>query len=139
MKIHFHAVFGKNEEDFWSLVEIFKLITPDMFEGVFQNYRYSVVRENNVLCGFTVVEFPLMNPNDVIMLTKIMEDMIIGYGHTKSFLDCYIANLALTDFELANVYNKKSKVTKSLIEGIFNINDYEDGEITNHPFGVIFT
>lgn len=137
LKIHFHEVLGKKQEDVWSLVKIVKIISitlDTLFEGVLQNYRYSVVRANNVLFDFTIGDFPLINLNDLITITKIMGNIhkhqvqdkpsyIIGYGHTKSFLDYYTANLALTKFELANVFNKNSKVPKSLLKGKFNIND----------------
>lgn len=78
MKIHFDVVLGKKEEDVWSLVKIVKLIsiTPNaMFEGVLQNYRYCVVKSNNVMVDFTIAEFPLMNLNDLITIMKIMGDM----------------------------------------------------------------
>lgn len=46
LKIPFHAVLGKTEEDVFSLVKIVKIISINLdtlFEGVLQNYRYSVV------------------------------------------------------------------------------------------------
>lgn len=70
-------------------------VTPDtMFEGVLQNYRYTVVRANNILFDFTIADFPSMNHNDIIKISKILGDLtnaqiqnkasyIIGYGHIK--------------------------------------------------------
>lgn len=61
MKICFHDVLGKNKEKVWSLVKIINLvsITPDaLFEGVLQNIRYNVVREDNVILDFTIADFP---------------------------------------------------------------------------------
>lgn len=75
LKMRFHALFGKNEEEVWSLVNIVKLISiaPDsLFEGVLQNFRYNVVRENSVLFEFTITDFPHMNMSDLITTVKLM-------------------------------------------------------------------
>lgn len=90
-----------------------------------------------------------MNLNDLITITKILGDVsksqvqdkalyIIGYGHIKSFLDCYFAHLALKNVDLSTVFNKKSKVSKALLKGKLKIDDYEDWEIANQPLGVVF-
>lgn len=126
-KIHFYVVLGKNEEDVWSLVKIVS-ITPDaLFKVILQNYRYSVVWENNVLFDFTIFDFLLMNLNYLITATKILGDLIkyqiqdktsyiIGYGHIKRFLDGYFAHLALTNIDLSIAFNRMSKVPKGFIE-----------------------
>lgn len=151
MKIRFHVVLEYKEEEVWSLVKIIKLvsITPDViFEGVVQNYRYKVVRANYTLYKFTIVDFPLMNLNDLITVTKIMGDMnndrvqdkasyIIRYSHIKSFV-CYYAHLSLTDFEFPTTFNKKLKVPMSIFKGNLNADDYEDGEILMKSKGVMF-
>lgn len=80
-----------------------------MFEGALQNYWYKVVMDTNILFEFTIVEFTLMKLNDIITTMTIMGDLnnhqvedkasyIIGYSHTKSFLNYYFSLLALTDF-----------------------------------------
>lgn len=82
-----------------------------MFEGIIPNYRYKVIRSNNTPYEFTIVDFPLMNLNDLITQAKIMGYLdndhisnkatyIIGYGHINNFIDCYFAYLGLTGFEM---------------------------------------
>lgn len=152
MKIRFHFALFKKEEDVWSLVKYVKLIsitTDSMFKGVLQNNRYIDVREYSVLFDFTSDEFPLMNLNDLITIMKIMGNLgnnevkyktlyIIGYIHINGFLDCYLAHLALTDYEFTTAFNKNSKVPKSLLKLKINVDDYIDGEIINEPLGVVF-
>lgn len=83
----------KNEEEVWSLVKIFKLmsIVPDvLFGGFLQNFRYSVVRGNNVAFEFTIVDFPLMNLDDLITVTKILCNVngskVAGENRSESLL-----------------------------------------------------
>ncbi|CAI9280723.1 unnamed protein product [Lactuca saligna] len=129
LNIRFYVVLRKNEKDMWSLVNI-KLISithDTLIEGVLKNYRYSLVRENNVLFDFTITDFPLMNLVDLVMIAKILGDLIksqihekssyiIGYGHIKCFLDCYYAYLALTYLDLSTAINKNLKVSKALLK-----------------------
>lgn len=152
MKIRFHVVLEYKEEEVWSLVKIIKLvsITPDViFEGVVQNYRYKVVRANYTLYKFTIVDFPLMNLNDLITVTKIMGDMnndrvqdkasyIIRYSHIKSFINCYFVRLTLRDYKFTTSFKKKSKVPESISKGKLNIDDYAYGEIVNKRKGAVF-
>lgn len=47
LKIIFHAVLGKTEDEVWSLVKIVNVMTimPDvLFEGLLQKFRYVAVR-----------------------------------------------------------------------------------------------
>lgn len=69
MKMRFHAVLGKREEEIWSLVKIVRVlnISKDiLFEGILQNYHYHAVWANNVAFDFSVAYFPLMNFCDLI-------------------------------------------------------------------------
>lgn len=78
LKILFHVVIRKNKKDMWSLVKIAKIVSiahDVLFEGVLKNYRYSVVRANNILFEFTIADFPLMNLNDLIMVMKLLGDL----------------------------------------------------------------
>lgn len=152
MKIIFHAILGKKEEEVWFLVKIIKLvsITPYVvFEGVIPNNRYKIVRANNSLCKFTIADFPVMNLNYLITITKILGDVnndkvqdrasnIIGYSHTKSFIYYYFPHLELTNFEFSTSSKKNPKFPNSILKGKMNIDDYEDGEIIMKPKGVVF-
>lgn len=42
------------------------------FEDTFHNYRYKVIQGNIEELEFTIVDFPLLNPNDFMNLVKIM-------------------------------------------------------------------
>ena len=126
MKLRFHAVVGKDQEDVWSLVKIKRVlsITKDvMFEDMIHNFRYHVFRANNVSCDISVADFPLMNLNDLIQVALILKDMDasqlqatdkdvlrLGFGHIKIFIDNYYDCLALTDLELASALRKEVKV-----------------------------
>lgn len=75
LKLRFHVVLGKKEEEVWSLVKIVKVLNiskDTLFEGLLENFRYHMVRANNVSCYFLVVDFPLMNLNDLINVLKIL-------------------------------------------------------------------
>lgn len=115
----FHAVLRKNEEEVWSLVKIAKLISialDSLFEGMLHNIRYNVVRANNVAFDITIADFPLMNVNGLITSAMLMGNLrktqiidkttcILGYGHIKTILDAYFANLALIDIYLSTLFN----------------------------------
>lgn len=65
---------GKNEDEAWSSVKIVKVmivIHENFFEGLLQNFRYVVLRANNVVFKFTIADSTLMNLNDLITVTKI--------------------------------------------------------------------
>ena len=73
LKLRFNAVLGKTEEEIWSLVKIVKVLkfSKDvLFKGVLQNFKIHFVRANNVSFEFSVVDFPLMNINDLINVSK---------------------------------------------------------------------
>lgn len=154
LKFYFHAVLDKNEEEVWSPMKIVRviLIFPDvLFEGLMQNFLYYVVRVDNVAFEFTDVDFPLVNVNDLIIISNILcyvdasqvakgnrNTFIIGYGHIKAFIDCYYDYFAIIDIELAMEINKRSKVSKDLLKGRMSIEKFGDGEIIHKPFGVFF-
>ena len=119
--------------------------------GLLQNFRYSVVRANNVEFEFSVADFSLMNLNDLISITNILinldvskipetnrNDFILGFGHIKAFLDSYYEYLAITDNDLVIAIKKTVKVPQTLAKAKLNINEFEDGEIIHHPYGVVF-
>lgn len=64
LKIRFHAIFGKNESEVWSVVMIAKVMTilqENLFEVLLQNFHYVVLRANGVFCEFSIADFQLMN------------------------------------------------------------------------------
>lgn len=154
LNIHFHEVFGKSEEEVWSLVKIIRvmLVVPNvLFEGFLQYFPYSVVKENNVVLELTIAYIPLRNLNDLIIVSKILcnvdtskvaeensDVFVLGYAHIKALLDCYYKYLAITDIDLSKAINKSSKVPQSLLKGKLNIDKFEDGEVIHTPFGVVF-
>lgn len=86
---------------------------------------------------------------DLITVMKIMGDLnnnqvqdktqyIIGYSHTKSFIDYYFSHLALIYNGFANSFKKKPNVPKTILKGKENIDDYGDDEILSQPGGVVF-
>ena len=100
---------------------------------------------------FTIDDFPLMNLNDHISITKILinedvskipksnrNDFIIGFGHSKAFLESYYEYIAITNNDLALAIKKNVKVPQTLAKAKFNINEFEDGEIIHQPYGVVF-
>ena len=122
------------------------MLRESLFEGLLQNFRYYVLRANNVAFDFSVANFPLMNLNDLINVAKILstadvsklqvnrkEDFLIGFAHIKVFIHNYYDCLAMTDIELAMVVNRTSKVPQSMLKGKGSLKDYEDGEIIHKP------
>lgn len=76
LKLIFHVVLGKREEEICSLVKIVKVlnISKDvLFKGVLHNFRFRAIRANNVAFDFSVVDFPLLNTNDLIDVAKILK------------------------------------------------------------------
>ena len=122
------------------IVKVFNITKDVLFEGVLQNYRFHVVRANNVACDFSVVDFPLMNMNDLINVANILrsvdvsklqvnnkEDFLIGLAHIKLFIDKYYDCLALTDVQLAIAMGCQVKVPLLLLKGQGNLKDFDDG------------
>lgn len=75
LKLRFHIVLGKRKEDIWSLVKIVRvlnILNDVLFEGLLQKYQFYVVRTNNVACDFSVIDFPLINMNDLINVSNIL-------------------------------------------------------------------
>lgn len=94
-----------------------------LFEGPLENFCYIFIRENNMLFEFIVADFPLMNLNDHIIVTKILsyvdvtkiietnnDPFIVSFAHIKTFLDSYYKYLAITYIDLALFINKTLKV-----------------------------
>lgn len=143
MKFHFYAVLGKNEEEVFSLIKITRVmgITKDvLFEGMLQNYRFHVVQENNVTSDFSVVDFPLMNLHDILVVALIMksvdvlklqvtskEDFMNSFGLLKVFIEGYFSSLALSDVELAKVMGKEVEFPQTILMTKANINKLQDG------------
>lgn len=154
MKLRFHVVLGKKEEEVWSLFKIVKVLNiskDTMFEGLLHNFRYHVVKENNVACDFSVVDFPYMNLNDLLNVEKILsyvdvlklqankkEDFVIGFAHIKLFINDYYDCLGMTDVELALAMNRTVTVPQSMLKGQGSLKNFEDGEICLKPLGVVF-
>lgn len=57
---------------------------------------------------------------------------------SKAFIDYYYGYLVNTDISLAMAINKSSKVPQQLLRGKLNIHEFEDGEIIDQPFGMVF-
>lgn len=75
-KMKFHIVLRKKEEEIWSMKKTMRLISISKdaeFEILLQNHRYKVIKADNSVCGFTIVDFTLMNLNDVITLASLVE------------------------------------------------------------------
>ena len=123
LKLRFHAMLGKKEEEVWSLVKIVKVLNiskDTLFEGLLQNFRYYVVRANNVAFDFSMEDFTLMNLNELISVAKILSsvdvsklqmtkkiDFLIGFAHIKLFIDNYYDCLAMIDVELASAMGRQ--------------------------------
>lgn len=126
LKLRFHVVLGKPEEEVWYPVKIVKVLNiyrENLFEGLLLNFLYHAVRANNVACNFSVADFPLMNLDDLITVTNFLisidvlklldsnkDDFLIGFTHIKVFIDNYFDCLAVTEIELAMAVNRTSKV-----------------------------
>ena len=116
-----------------------------------KNYRYHVVRANNVAFDFSVADFPLINLHDLLCVAKILkfvnvsqlqvtnkDDFLLGFTHIKGFIDGYYGALSLTDIELATTFRKQIYVPQSMLRNQTNLKDYEDGEICLKPLGIVF-
>ena len=81
LKVRFHVVLGKREEEILSLVKIVRVIHINkdvLFEGVLQNFRFQAVRANNVVFNFSVADFPLMNIHDLITVGRILKGVDVS-------------------------------------------------------------
>ena len=130
MKIRFHVVLGKEQDEVWSLIKIKKVVAIKkdvLFENMIQNFRYHVIRANNQAIDFCVADFPLMNLNDLIQVALLLKEMEasqlkgtdkevfrLGLAHIKIFIDNYYDCLALTDEELASSMDRKVSVAMEL-------------------------
>lgn len=113
-----------------------------------QNFRYHVVRTNNVTCDFSIPDFPLINLNDLIPVTLILKDIYemklqvtsnevlrLGIGHIKIFIENYYDCLALTDVELSTALGKEVKVDMVVVKSQADLMKFDDGEIKDlHTF-----
>ena len=98
-------VFSQNSSISWHIQSHFVL-------GYVIELSLYAVRANNVQFDFSVVDFPIMNLHDLIVVAMIMnnvnvlklqvtskEDFLIGFAHLKNFIDGYYGALSLTDIE----------------------------------------
>ncbi|KAL7617007.1 hypothetical protein Lser_V15G03290 [Lactuca serriola] len=154
MKIRFHVVLAKDQDEVWSLMKIKKVLTikkDELFENMLQNFRYFVVRADNKPVDFTIADFPMMNLNDLIQVALILKEMEenkfnrydtnvfkFGFAHIKKFIDNYYDCLALTDEELASVRGKQVTVPWESTLSQIELKKYSDGEICLKPFGMVF-
>lgn len=94
-----------------------------MFENHLHNYQFKVFKANNRVYKFIITDYPLMNLNDLITLpylSKTLDDKkvtdkrscILGYSYVKNSIDCYIAHLGLSNFDIAIASNKPEKNPK---------------------------
>ncbi|KAL7609544.1 hypothetical protein Lser_V15G13888 [Lactuca serriola] len=155
MKIRFHVVLAKNPDEVWSLMKIKKVLTIKkdvLFEDMLQNFRYYVIKADNKQYDFTIVDFPLMNCNDLIQVALILKHMEenklkgsetdvfkVGFAHVKTYIDNYFDCLALTDEELANVLGREVKVPWEDTLSQSALSKYVVGEICLKPFGMVFS
>lgn len=59
LKMRFHAVLWKTEEELWSTLKIIKVMSilrENFFEGILHNFLYVVVRANSVVCDFSITD-----------------------------------------------------------------------------------
>lgn len=71
----------KNEEEVWSpmkIVKVIKIVHDNLFECLLQNFRYIVVRANNMVFEFTISYFSLIDLNDLIMVTEILSNVDVA-------------------------------------------------------------
>lgn len=145
-------MLGKSEEEVWSSVKIGRvvsIVTDVLFKRLMQIFCYFVVRANNAIFEFTITYFPLMNIIYLITISifcdvepsQIDEDkrkpFAIGYGHIKAFIDFYYDSLAVIEIDIAMAMNMTSKVPKSLLKVLKDLEKFKDGEIIHKPFGVV--
>lgn len=122
-----------------------------LFEGLLKNFRFHVLRANNVACDFLMVDFPMMNLNDLVNVEKILctfdvskmqvnnkEDFLIGFTYIKQFIDNYYYCLAMINVELALEMNRTVAVPQKMLKGQGSLKNFEDGEIVLKPLGIVF-
>ena len=152
MKIRFHAVLAKAQEEVWFLEKIKKVISIKrdvVFEGKFENLKYTVARASGKIQEFTVADFPLMNTYDLINIALMLKDKSfsflqdtepdvfnLGCKHIKVFLENYFECLAQTDVELATVKGFDITAPMAPTKKQTELNKYEDGEICLKPLGI---
>ncbi|KAI3723690.1 hypothetical protein L2E82_35446 [Cichorium intybus] len=118
-----------------------------LFEDVYQNFTYHIrIGEQKVERKFTVADFPLMNPNDFIVLverfyslnqTKISKQIALTRGQKLigRFLGAYLRNFSNYDFEIAKLFNENVPAANKELVGI---SKYSDGKILQNPWGVVY-
>lgn len=62
---------------------------------------------------------------------------MLGCPYVKNFIDCYLAHLGLSDFEIAKKYNKPAKNPKTTIDNV-DLEQFEDVKIILKRLGVVF-
>lgn len=118
----------------------------DLFDGKYHNYVYLVRRgEENVESSFSVSDFPLMNPNDFIVMvdqwykmnqTKMYkhQNSTAGQNMIRFFLDGYLKTFANYHFEIVKLLKRTISLADKKLEGI---SSYSDGNILQSPWGVV--
>lgn len=73
--IRFYNQEAQDIEAVWNLKKIEKFIMIrkiDVFESVFQNFQFKVLRSNNHESTFTLADLPLMNQSDILRNLKLV-------------------------------------------------------------------
>lgn len=128
-------------------MKLLSILKDVLFEERLQNYRYKVIRVENSVYEFTIVDFLLKNLNYLVTfayMIKTLDDKyvtdkkvyVIRYSYLKNYIDCYLAHIGLFDFEIAKVYNEAEK-PKITIDNV-NLKQYANGELILKPLGVVF-
>ncbi|KAI3505658.1 hypothetical protein L1887_27798 [Cichorium endivia] len=148
-KVAFHAKFIQAPNYVWSEKKIVKIISikkGEEFVG-FQNLNFFCLRgSQEEEFRFTIADFPIMNPSDIISLLNILrnsagnecEDMGVFASaklHIASFFRNYLQRLARVDITVAALFNQSLAPPPTTIE---NFEDLKAGQIVPKPWGVIF-
>ncbi|KAI3518362.1 hypothetical protein L1887_07006 [Cichorium endivia] len=147
-KVAFHAKFIQAPNYVWSEKKIVKIISikkGEEFVG-FQNLNFFCLRgSNDEEFRFTIVDFPIMNPSDIISLLDILrnsagnecEDMGVfatAKLHIASFFRNYLQRLARVDITVAELFAQSLAPPPTTIE---NFEDLKAGQIVP-KWGVVF-
>ncbi|KAI3510833.1 hypothetical protein L1887_17970 [Cichorium endivia] len=148
-KVAFHAKYIQAPNYVWSEKKIVKIISikkGEVFVG-FQNLNFFCLRgSQDEEFRFTIADFPIMNPSDIISLLNILrnssgnecEDMGVfasAKQHLASFFRNYLQRLARVDITVAALFNQSLAPPPTTIE---NFEDLKAGQIVPKPWGVVF-
>ncbi|KAI3516673.1 hypothetical protein L1887_15613 [Cichorium endivia] len=148
-KVAFHAKFIQAPNYVWSEKKIVKIISikkGEEFMG-FQNLNFFCLRgSKDEEFRFTIGDFPIMNPSDIISLLDILrnsagnecKDMGVfatAKQHVASFFRNYLQRLARVDITVAELFGQSLAPPPTTIE---NFEDLKAGQIVPKPWGVVF-